>query len=159
MNVMGEKRLPVLLHIFIAAFSDHPSRQRDKDGRMAGIERRSLGVEEIYGQVAVRLNVDRLAPLEITLPVAIGKGLGIDAVGVPFLNDDGVPVIRLGLRKKIFHENGLTRSTHAEQDTVLWRSLPKRADSDKIAVGAVIKGLCVSRNPVKLDENGTKSAR
>jgi len=36
--------------------------------------------KQVHRQITVGLDVDRFAPLEITLAVPIGKGLGVDAI-------------------------------------------------------------------------------
>ena len=72
---------------------------------MVGCEWQPLGVEIIDGQVAVRMDDDG--------PRAFLDRLRVDAVGQPFLDDDGVTEIAFGLREQVTNGHGLACARHA----------------------------------------------
>jgi hypothetical protein len=107
------------------------------DAQMIRRQRQSLRVEIIDGDVAVRLNHNRLG-------VRLDR-LRVDAVRKPFLDDDGVGVIIFRLRKQVANRHGLARSAHANQNRVLRGLIASGAgesfDADKILVRAFVNRL------------------
>ena len=70
---------------------------------------------------------------------------GVNAVGKPFLDDDGVTEVALGLREQVANGDGLPCAGHAEQHGVLRRFVVSRAgerfDADEIVLRAIVNRL------------------
>ena len=137
-EVLGDLRLPEHLFVLLRARADHPRHERGRGGQMVGRQRQSLRVEVIDGQVAVRMDDDG--------PRAFLDRRGVDAVAQPFLDDDGVTEVTLGLREQVADRHGLPRARHAEQHRVLrGAGCPCRAgeglDADQVVGRPVVDRL------------------
>ena len=140
-DVFGDLRLPEHLLVFALAEANHAGHECGGGAQVVRRERKSLRVEVVDGDVAVRLNDDGFG-------VGFNR-LGVNAVGQPLLNDDGVGEVAFGLRKQVADGDGFSGPAHAQQNGVLRETVPDRAgegfDSNQILVRAFVDGLGGSR--------------
>ena len=88
-QILGDLRLSEHLLVLLRRAANHPRDECRGGGKMVGRQRQTFRVQIINGQVAVGMNDDG---------ARTGfDGLGIDAVGQPFFNDDGVGKVTFGL--------------------------------------------------------------
>ncbi len=136
-QIFGDLRLPEHLFVLLTRSANHPRHQRGCRRQMVGREGQSLRVEIIDGQVAVGMNDDG--------PRAFLDRRGVDAVGKPFFDDDGVTEITFGLRKQVANRDRFPRARHAQQNRVLWRFIVlrtgERLDADEIILRPVVNCL------------------
>jgi len=112
-DVFGDLRLSKHLFVLLRGCANHAGDERGGGGHVVGRERQPFGVKIVDGQVAIRVNNDGAC--------AFFDRRGVDAVAQPFLDDDGVTKVTLGLREQVADSDGLACARHAEQHRVLRR--------------------------------------
>ena len=136
-QVFCDLRLPEHLFVLLTRRANHPGHERGCRRQMVGREGQSLRVEVIDGQVAIRVDDDGAR--------TVLDGRGVDSVGKPFLNDDGVTEITFGLREQVANGHGLASARHTQQHGVLRGFIVlgtgECLDADEIIVRAVVNRL------------------